>query len=127
MRPGSEAKPVPKEKVRLEFCGGWSEPSPRLLSLTLGRAGCSSLPTVVPAEASSAFGALLLKNSGILTVNVSGMPGARVSLRLKPTPEQIAKVGGVPGVVDAADATFNELAKLIDKPAMICNLVLGDD
>jgi L-seryl-tRNA(Ser) seleniumtransferase len=98
-----------------------------VLALTLKRAGCTSHPRIVPSEASSALGALLLKNYGILTVNVSGMPGARVSLRLKPTSEQIAKVGGVAGVVNAVEATFDELAELVDKPGMICELILGQE
>ena len=97
------------------------------MALTLKRAGCTSHPRIVPSEASSALGALLLKNYGILTVNVSGMPGARVSLRLKPTSEQIAKVGGVAGVVNAVEATFDELAELVDKPGMICELILGQE
>jgi L-seryl-tRNA(Ser) seleniumtransferase len=69
---------------------------------------------------------LLLRDHGILTVNVSGMPGARVSLRLKPTPEQMAKIGGVPAAINAVDETFNELAKIIKDPEAIRTLIVGD-
>ncbi|HWR28476.1 MAG TPA: selenocysteine synthase [Negativicutes bacterium] len=98
-----------------------------ILAVALKRAGTADHPLIVPAEAAAAFGMLLLKNHGILTVNVSGMPGARVSIRLKPTPEQIEKVGGIPAVIEAVDDTINELAKIINKPGTIRGLITGNE
>ncbi|MDG4669342.1 hypothetical protein [Mycobacterium sp. 236(2023)] len=88
--------------------------------------GCTRAPVVVPCEATSALGALLLRDHGILTTNTHGQPGARVSLRLKPTVDAIDRIGGIGAVVAAVAAATKELATLIDDRDAIAALILGD-
>src|SRR5690606_6642121 len=47
------------------------------------------VPSIVPIEATAALGMLLLRDHGILTTNTHGQPGAKASLRLRPTPEAL--------------------------------------
>lgn len=81
---------------------------------------------VTPAEVTSAIGMVLLRDHGILTVNTHGQPGARVSVRLKPTHGAIERVGGLTRVIDAIDASFNEVARYVGKPEDMARLILGD-
>ncbi|PKW14572.1 aminotransferase class I/II-fold pyridoxal phosphate-dependent enzyme [Saccharopolyspora spinosa] len=92
----------------------------------LDRAGApANEAAVVPCEASSALGVLLLRDHGILTVNTHGQPGARVSLRLKPTADAIHRVGGVTSVVEAVLSASKELAAVVTDRAAVAELVLG--
>ncbi|ASY60643.1 UPF0425 pyridoxal phosphate-dependent protein (plasmid) [Sinorhizobium sp. CCBAU 05631] len=81
---------------------------------------------IVPSEATSALGMLLLTDHGILTVNTHGQPGARVSLRLKPTLDALASVGGVSAVVYAVDACISKVAAIITDEGAMRKLILGD-
>lgn len=80
---------------------------------------------VVPAEATAALGMILLRDHGILTTNTHGQPGARVSLRLKPTLDALPRIGGVPKVVEAVRSSFAALAPLIGDVHAISELVIG--
>lgn len=82
--------------------------------------------TIVPCEATAALGMLLLAEHGILTVNTHGQPGARVSLRLKPTLDALASVGGVSAVVDAVDDCLGKVAAVITDEKAMRTLILGD-
>ncbi|RCW66128.1 selenocysteine synthase [Pseudorhodoferax soli] len=82
--------------------------------------------TVTPAEITSALGAVLLRDHGILTVNTHGQPGARVSVRLKPTHGAIDRLGGMDKVVDAMVTSFDAVARVVHLPAEISKLILGD-
>jgi L-seryl-tRNA(Ser) seleniumtransferase len=80
-----------------------------ILRLVLDRAGLNSQDTLlVPAEAASAVGMELLSRYGVVTTNASGMPGARVSLRLKTNRPTLDKLGGAHEVakmlLDSLDA-----------------------
>ncbi len=81
---------------------------------------------VTPAEVTSALGVVLLRDYGILTVNTHGQPGARVSVRLKPTHGAIERVGGMARVIDAMDASFTEVARCVGRPEDLAKLILGD-
>jgi L-seryl-tRNA(Ser) seleniumtransferase len=81
---------------------------------------------VTPAEVTSALGMVLLRDHGILTVNTHGQPGARVSVRLKPTHGAIERVGGMAGVIEAMDTSFSEVARYVAKPEDLAQLILGD-
>ena len=81
---------------------------------------------ITPAEVTSALGMVLLRDYGMLTVNTHGQPGARVSVRLKPTHGAIERVGGMAKVVDAMDASFTEVARYVGSPKDLRQLVLGD-
>ncbi|MDN8618438.1 aminotransferase class I/II-fold pyridoxal phosphate-dependent enzyme [Variovorax ginsengisoli] len=81
---------------------------------------------VTPAEVTSALGMVLLRDHGILTVNTHGQPGARVSVRLKPTHGAIERVGGMARVIEAMDTSFSEVARYVAKPEGLAQLILGD-
>ncbi|MFT3816222.1 MAG: selenocysteine synthase [Rubrivivax sp.] len=81
---------------------------------------------VTPAEVTSALGAVLLRDHGILTVNTHGQPGARVSVRLKPTHGAIERLGGMEQVVDAMVASFDAVARIVDRPDELATLILGE-
>jgi len=98
-----------------------------VLAEVLKRAGRSDRPIgIVPCEATSALGMILLERSGILTVNTHGQPGARVSLRLKPTLDAMQRAGGEAAVVAAVDQALTELADVIADPSAMTRLILGD-
>lgn len=98
-----------------------------VLAVILERASVSAdAISVVPCEATSAIGMLLLADHGILTVNTHGQPGARVSLRLKPTLDALASVGGVSAVVDAVDACIAKVSTIITDESAMRKLILGD-
>lgn len=80
---------------------------------------------IVPCEITSALGMVLLRDHGILTVNTHGQPGARVSVRLKPTHGAIARVGGMDKVVAAMVSSLNEVARYVDEPQALSELILG--
>lgn len=82
-------------------------------------------PVVVPCEATSALGMVLLQDHGVLTVNTHGQPGARVSLRLKPTLDALGRVGGFDAVVNAVIASLQKVAKVIDDRAAMSQIITG--
>lgn len=81
---------------------------------------------LVPCELTSAVGVVLLRDHGILTVNTHGQPGARVSVRLKPTHGAVQRAGGIDAVVNALDSALNEVAKHISNPDQIAKMILGE-
>ncbi|MBP2511527.1 MULTISPECIES: selenocysteine synthase [Agrobacterium] len=98
-----------------------------VLAIILERASISAgALSVVPCEATAALGMLLLADHGILTVNTHGQPGARVSLRLKPTLDALASVGGVSAVVDAVDECIAKVAAIVTDKNAMKTLILGD-
>ena len=73
---------------------------------------------LVPAEASCILGMVLLEDHGIVTSNVAERPGARVSLRLRPTAAEVARFGGPARVVEAVSDALGRLRPLLgDEPA----------
>ncbi|SAK48513.1 Aminotransferase class I and II [Caballeronia pedi] len=95
----------------------------RVLLKLAGREG--EKPVVVPCEATSALGMVLLEDHGILTVNTHGQPGARVSLRLKPTLDALGRTGGFDAVVSAVQKSLEKVAGLIHDRDAIARLVIG--
>ena len=84
-----------------------------------------SKPVIVPAEATSALGMVLLQDHGVLTVNTHGQPGARVSLRLKPTLDALGRVGGFDAVVNAVMQSLDKVAKIVVDRDAISRLIIG--
>ncbi|HKR44483.1 MAG TPA: aminotransferase class I/II-fold pyridoxal phosphate-dependent enzyme [Paraburkholderia sp.] len=85
----------------------------------------SEKPAVVPCEATSALGMVLLEDHGILTVNTHGQPGARVSLRLKPTLDALGRTGGFDAVVSAVMQALDKVAAVVHDRDAIAQLILG--
>jgi len=98
-----------------------------VLALARERAGEKVDQTIVPCEATAALGILLLRDHGILTINTHGQPGARVSLRLKPTGDAVDRVGGTQAIVAAVDAQLDALAGYLENAATLSTLILGDE
>ncbi|WP_459569826.1 aminotransferase class I/II-fold pyridoxal phosphate-dependent enzyme [Cupriavidus sp. 8B] len=97
-----------------------------ILAILMERAGrTDEKPVVVPCEATSALGMVLLRDHGVLTVNTHGQPGARVSVRLKPTLDALRRVGGVEAVIDALDKSLDTIAKIIHDRDAVAKLILG--
>ncbi|VVD61586.1 selenocysteine synthase [Pandoraea cepalis] len=95
----------------------------RVLLRMAGKDG--STPVVVPCEATSALGMILLQDHGVLTVNTHGQPGARVSLRLKPTLDALDRVGGFDAVVHAVMDSLEKVAQVIGDRAAISQIIIG--
>ncbi len=97
-----------------------------VLTILLERAGrADEKPVVVPCEATSALGMVLLRDHGVLTVNTHGQPGARVSVRLKPTLDALRRAGGLETVIDAMDKSLTDIAEIIHDRDAVARLVLG--
>jgi L-seryl-tRNA(Ser) seleniumtransferase len=95
-----------------------------VLSMLLEMTGAARVD-VVPAEATAALGMILLRDHGILTTNTHGQPGARVSLRFKPTLDALPRIGGIENVVKAVQTSFATLAPIIGDTAQVSELVIG--
>ncbi|OZI72357.1 selenocysteine synthase [Bordetella genomosp. 12] len=99
-----------------------------VFAMVLERAGLQPGDTsLVPAEVTSALGAILLRDHGVLTTNTHGQPGAKASLRLRPTPDGIARLGGLATVVNALSTSLDTLAPLVSDPGLVSQLILGKD
>ncbi|MDH3673626.1 MAG: aminotransferase class I/II-fold pyridoxal phosphate-dependent enzyme [Gammaproteobacteria bacterium] len=82
-------------------------------------------PILVPAEATCLLGMSLLERHGILTSNVAERPGARPSLRLRPTAEEVKRFGGPQKVVDTIADAFAHLRRLIEDVGGAKRMILG--
>jgi L-seryl-tRNA(Ser) seleniumtransferase len=80
---------------------------------------------LVPAEASCILGMVLLEDYGIITSNVAERPGARVSLRLRPTAIEVERFGGPARVVDAVDSAFGKLRMLLGDDRAVKTKIFG--
>ena len=81
---------------------------------------------VVPAEITTGIGMYWLKHHGIITVNALGQPGARVSLRFKPDPDEIARFGGISAVVEAIDDGIQWIAERAGSVDDMKRVILGE-
>ena len=61
-----------------------------------------------------------------VAVNAAAQPGARVSLRLKPAPQEVERFGGVNAVLQAIDQGFGLVAELLHDEAAARTVILGD-
>ena len=98
-----------------------------ILGIALRRAGAvESSASIVPAEASAGLGMLLLEHHGILTVNATGTPGSRVSLRLKASSAEMERFGQIGAVVTAVSDAFDRLARVIADGDALRRLILPE-
>lgn len=82
-------------------------------------------PAVVPAEAGAALGMFLLERHGYVTVNALGAPGARVSLRLKCSAEELERAGGEEAVAAAVEEGLCEVGERVHDAGAIRGAILG--
>lgn len=98
----------------LDLCMGPTISEEDVLTIALeGRNDAANDSALVPAEASCILGMALLEDHGIVTSNVAERPGARVSLRLRPTATEVERFGGPDRVVDAVEHAFGRLRALL--------------
>jgi L-seryl-tRNA(Ser) seleniumtransferase len=96
-----------------------------VLFAAVERAGGRPRNGIVPAEASAALGTLLLKKHGDVTVNAVGMPGARASLRLKSSEQELDRFGGESAIGLAVDDSLARLGELLNDSAALSALLFG--
>lgn len=94
------------------------------MDLVLDRCGGSNPHRISPSEVTAAVGLHVL-GRGIVTVNSHGQPGARVSLRLKPTAGCLVAAGGAPALAGAFDAALTWVADNLHRPQAIESMILG--
>jgi L-seryl-tRNA(Ser) seleniumtransferase len=89
------------------------------------RAGLAEAP-IVPYEAASALAMLLVRDHGVLTVQLVGLPPGTSSLMLKfIAPERLERFGGAAAYARAIDGCLDELAGLLGTPGAVARLLLG--
>ena len=98
----------------LDLCMGPTISEEDVLAIALeGRNEAAGECALVPAEASCILGMALLEDHGIVTSNVAERPGARVSLRLRPTAAEVERFGGPNRVVEAVADGFGKLRHML--------------
>lgn len=110
----------------LDLCMGPTISEDDVLTIALdGRNERADDCALVPAEASCILGMALLEDHGVVTSNVAERPGARVSLRLRPTADEVERFGGPARVVDAVDDAFATLRTLLDDDNAASRKIFG--
>jgi L-seryl-tRNA(Ser) seleniumtransferase len=110
----------------LDLCMGPTISEEDVLAVALaGRDDAAAAGGLVPAEASCLMGMVLLEDFGIVTSNVAERPGARASLRLRPTIEEVERFGGAEQVVAAVDTAFQRVRGLLGDAAAARVMILG--
>lgn len=94
------------------------------MDLVLDRCEGSNPHRISPSEVTAAIGLHVL-GRGIVTVNSHGQPGARVSLRLKPTTGCLEAAGGAASLAGAFDDAFTWVAGNMHKPQAMRAMILG--
>ena len=97
-----------------------------ILEIAMIRAGVSA-PPVVPYEAASALAMLLLRDYGVITVQLVGVPPGTSAVMLKfIAPETLARFGGADAYARAIDDCLMKLAGILAEPRQIARLLLGE-
>jgi len=97
-----------------------------ILEMAMERAGITTRP-IVPYEAASALAMLLLRDHGIITVQLVGVPPGTSAVMLKfIAPETLARFGGAEAYARAIDDGLTKLARMLARPDDITRLLLGD-
>src|SRR2546427_11123822 len=96
------------------------------LELAMERAG---IPTraIVPYKAAYALAMLMLRDHGIINVQLVGIPPGTYAVMLKfIAPETLARFGGAGAYARAIDDGLTKLARMLARPDDITRLLLGD-
>ena len=97
-----------------------------ILEIAMIRAGVTA-PPVVPYEAASALAMLLLRDYGVITVQLVGVPPGTSAVMLKfIAPETLARFGGADAYARAIDDCLMKLAGMLAEPRQIARLLLGE-
>lgn len=97
-----------------------------VLRMAIERAGLTAQDTqLVPSEASAALGMELLAMYGIVTTNACGMPGAKISVRLKTNRKILNAVGGAAKLAEMFSVALDEVAKYVNDKERARKIILG--
>jgi L-seryl-tRNA(Ser) seleniumtransferase len=84
-------------------------------------------PPVVPLEATAALAMVLLRDHGVLTVHFAALPPGTAGLLVKfVPPETLDRFGGADAFAAAVDASLDEVARLLTRPAELRALLAVD-
>ena len=98
-----------------------------VLAEALRRAGLDE-PPVVPVEATASLAMVLLRDHGILTVHFAALPPGTAALLVKfVPPETLERFGGADAFAAAVDASLDEVARLLERPAELRALLAVAD
>ena len=98
-----------------------------ILEIAMERAGLTS-PPIVPFEASAVLALLLLRDYGVLSVHLVGLPPGTAALMFKfISPEALERFGGSDAYARAVDDGLDKLAELIREPAAVSEFLFGDE
>lgn len=96
-----------------------------ILKIAMERARITT-PPIVPYEAASALAMLLLRDHGIITVQLVGVPPGTSAVMLKfIAPETLARFGGAAAFARAIDDGLTKLARMLAEPDTIARLLVG--
>lgn len=96
-----------------------------ILKIAMERARITT-PPIVPYEAASALAMLLLRDHGIITVQLVGVPPGTSAVMLKfIAPETLARFGGAAAFARAIDDGLTKLAGMLADPDTIARLLVG--
>ena len=96
-----------------------------ILEIAMERADLKERP-VMPIEATAALAMLLLRDYGIITVHLAGIPPGTAALMIKfIPPETLARFGGARKLALAINESLDQLARVIGIPQAMRELVLG--
>ena len=97
-----------------------------ILEVAMERAGTDSA-SVVPYEATAALAMLLVRDHGILTVHLAGVPPGTSTLLIKfVPPDTLKRFGGAAKFAEAIDTSITSLGEIIDEPQALRELLLGE-
>ena len=98
-----------------------------ILEIAMERAGLTG-PPIVPFEASAVLALLLLRDYGVLSVHLVGLPPGTAALMFKfISPEALERFGGPDAYARAVDDGLDKLAELIREPAAVSEFLFGDE
>lgn len=103
-----------------------SIPGDDVLEIALERAG-SRAPRVVPCESTAVLSTILVRDHGMLTVNLAGLPPGTIAHMMKfIPPETLDRFGGAEAYAAAVDDALDETAAVVGDPVKVRRLIFGD-
>ena len=97
-----------------------------ILEMAMERAGIAERPAM-PIEATAGLAMAMVRNHGILSVHLAGLPPGTSALLFKfIPPETLKRFGGADHFVDAVDRSIDTLAAAITDPASMRLLLYGE-
>ena len=97
-----------------------------ILELAMERSEISAAP-IVPYEATAALAMLLVRDFGMMTVHLAGIPPGSSTMLIKfVPPHTLERFGGAAKFADAFDSSITALGRIIDKPEALRELLFGE-